>query len=319
MFGLGRGRIVAPFEIAEFRILQPSNGFLPLEKPNTEEITMSKKTLAVAVVGVLLVGLVLLAPSLLNRPILPEVTQTNVEAEVVNSDRPVVLLVTSNGCGECKDVARAFKAKGDQDNSVKYMQIPAAAVGAPDAALPAVIVMLPGLEQPIYQKPQFKLANVDAFVKKLGEIEALRKQAVAKSAPFEAQLADVQKRAQTALAPIQAELEAALAPFKQQAKEIQERAKTALGDLPEKLKNAKDPQESLAIQIEMMQKSQPFQEELAALQQKAAEATKDIQARGAAALKPFQEEAAGIEANLEKELGDLPAQIEKAIGELGQL
>ncbi len=280
---------------------------------------MSKRNLAVIIGGILLVGLVLLAPSLLNRPILPEVNQTNLQAEVVNSDRPVVLLVTANGCAECKDVAHKFKAKGDQDKSVKFMQIPAAAVGAPEAALPAVIVMLPGVPQPIYQKSQFNAANVDAFVKKIGEIDALRKQAEAKSKPFEAQLADVEKRAQTALAPIQAELEAALAPFKQQAKEIQERAKTALGDLPEKLKNAKDQQEALTIQIEIMQKSQPFQAEMAALQAKAKDATKDIQERAAAALKPFQDEAAGIQANLEKDLGDLPAQIEKAVGELEKL
>ncbi|HNB23659.1 MAG TPA: hypothetical protein PKZ32_14645, partial [Candidatus Melainabacteria bacterium] len=164
---------------------------------------MSKRNLLVIIGGVLLVGLVLLAPALLNRPILPEVTQTNLQAEVVNSDRPVVLLVTANGCGECKDVARKLKAKGDQDNSVKYMQIPAAAIGAPEAALPAVIVMLPGVPNPIYQKSQFNPANVDAFVKKIGEIDALRKQAEAKSQPFEAQLADVEKRAQAALAPIQ--------------------------------------------------------------------------------------------------------------------
>lgn len=280
---------------------------------------MSKRNLAVIIGGVLLVGLVLLAPALLNRPILPEVTQTNLQAEVVNSDRPVVLLVTANGCGECKDVARKLKAKGDQDNSVKYMQIPAAAIGAPEAALPAVIVMLPGVPNPIYQKSQFNPANVDAFVKKIGEIDALRKQAEAKSQPFEAQLADVEKRAQAALAPIQAELEAAMAPFKQQAKEIQERAKTALGDLPEQLKNAKTQDEAMRIQLEIIQKSAPFQSEMAALQKKAADATKDIKERGAAVMKPFQEEAAGIEANLEKELGDLPAQLKKAVDELNQL
>lgn len=280
---------------------------------------MSKRNLAVIIGGVLLVGLVLLAPSLLNRPILPEVTQTNLQTEVIDSDRPVVLLVTANGCGECKDVARKLKAKGDQDNSVKYMQIPAAAIGVPEAAVPAVIVMLPGLQDPIYQKPQFQAANIDAFVKKIGEIEALRKQAEAKSKPFEAQLADVQKRAQTALAPIQAELEAALAPFKQQAKEIQERAKTALGDLPEQLNNAKTQDEALKIQLEIIQKSAPFQAEMAALQQKAADATKDIKARGAAVMKPFQDEAAGIEANLEKELGDLPNLLQKAVSELNQL
>lgn len=280
---------------------------------------MSKRNLAVIIGGILLVAAVLLAPSLLNRPILPEVNQTNLQAEVVNSDRPVVLLVTANGCGECKDVARKLKAKGDQDNSVKYMQIPAAAVGAPEAAIPAVIVMLPGIPQPIYQKPNFNAANIDAFVKKIGEIEALRKQMEAKSKPFEAQLADVEKRGQAALAPIQAELEAALAPFKQQAKEIQERMKTALGDLPEQLKNAKTQDEALKIQIQIMAKAQPFQDEMNALQAKAKDATKDIRDRAAAAMKPFQDEAAGIQANLEKELGDLPDQIQKAIGELEQL
>ncbi len=280
---------------------------------------MSKRNLLVIIGGILLVGLVLVAPALLNRAILPEVTQTNLQAEVVNSDRPVVLLVTANGCGECKDVAHKLKAKGEQDNSVKYMQIPAAAIGAPEAAVPAVIVMLPGVPNPIYQKSNFNAANIDALVTKIGEINALLKQAEAKSKPFEAQLADVEKRAQTALAPIQAELEAALAPFQQQAKEIQERAKTALGDLPEQLKNAKTQDEALKIQIEMMQKTQPFQAELAALQQKAADATKDIQERGAAVMKPFQDEAAAVQANLEKELGDLPAQIQKAVGELNQL
>ena len=280
---------------------------------------MSKRNLVVLIVGILLVGLVLVAPSLLNQKILPEVTQTNVEAEVINSDRPVVLLVTSGNCGTCKDVARALKAKGETDSSVKFMQIPSAVVGAPDGALPMVLVMLPGVPQPIYSKTQFNAGNLDALVTKIGEIEVLRKELVAKNAPFDAQLADVEKRAQTALAPIQAELEAALAPFKQQAKEIQERAKTALGDLPEQLKNAKTQDEALKIQIEIMQKSQPFQAELAALQQKAADATKDIKERGAAIVKPFQDEAAGIEANRAKELGDLQGKIQTAVGELEKL
>jgi DNA repair exonuclease SbcCD ATPase subunit len=280
---------------------------------------MSKRNLVVLIVGILLVGLVLVAPSLLNRKILPEVTQTNVEAEVINSDRPVVLLVTSGNCGTCKDVARALKAKGETDSSVKFMQIPSAVVGAPDQALPMVLVMLPGVPDPIYSRTQFNAGNLDALVTKIGEIEVLRKDLVAKNAPFDAQLADVEKRAQAALAPIQAELEAALAPFKQQAQEIQERAKTALGDLPEQLKNAKTLDEALKIQSEMMQKAQPFQAELAALQQKAADATKDIKERGAALVKPFQDEAAGIEANRAKELGDLQGKIQTAVGELEKL
>jgi len=296
-----------------------SAAYSPLNQLLFKEKIMSKRNLLVIIGGILLLGLVLVTPTLLNRPILPEVNQTNLQSEVVNSDRPVVLLVTANGCGECKDVAHKLKAKGEQDNSVKYMQIPAAAIGAPEAALPAVLVMLPGVPNPIYQKPNFKAANIDAFVTKIGEINALLKQAEAKSKPFEAQLADVEKRAQAALAPIQAELEAALAPFKQQAQEIQERAKTALGDLPEQLQNAKTQDEALRIQLEIIQKSAPFQAEMAAVQQKAAEATKDIKERGAAAMKPFQDEAAAVEANLEKELGDLPAQIQKAVAELNQL
>lgn len=280
---------------------------------------MSKRNLAVLIGGILLVGLVLLAPSLLNRSILPQVTQTNVEAEVINSDRPVVLLVVSPNCGTCKDVARELKAKGEKDSSVKFMQIPSAVVGAPDQMLPMVLVMLPGVPDPVYQKPQFNTANLDALVAKIGEIEVLRKELVAKNKPFADQLADVEKRAQTALAPIQAELEAALEPFKQQAKEIQERQKTALGDLPQQLQNAKDQAEAIKIQIEIMQKAQPFREEMAALQQKAADATKDIQARGEALLQPFRDEAAAIEANREKELGDLQSKIQKAVGELEQL
>lgn len=280
---------------------------------------MSKRNLVVIIGGVLLLGLVLLAPSLLNRPILTEVNQTNFQTEVVNSDRPVVLLVTANGCGECKDVAHKLKAKADADKSVKYLQIPAAAVGAPESALPAVIVMLPGIEAPVYQKAQFNGANVDAFVKKIGEIEALRQQIVTKGKPFDAQLTDVQKRAQTALAPIQAELEAAMAPFQKQAQEIKDRATKALGDLPEQLKNAKTQDEALKIQLEIIQKTAPFQAELADLQAKAKDATKDIRDRAAAAMKPFQDEAAAIQANEEKELGDLPAQIQKAIEELNQL
>jgi hypothetical protein len=280
---------------------------------------MSKRNLAVLIGGILLVGLVLVAPYLLNRSILPEVTQTNVEAEVINSDRPVVLLVTSGNCGTCKDVAQKLKAKGETDSSVKFMQIPSAVVGAPDQALPMVLVMLPGVAEPIYSKTQFNAGNLDALVTKIGEIEVLRKEFVAKNAPFDAQLADVEKRAQTALAPIQAELEAALAPFKQQAQEIQERAKTALGDLPEQLKNAKTQDEALKIQIEMMQKAQPFQAELAALQQKAADATKDIKERGAVIVKPFQDEAASIEAIRAKELGDLQGKIQTAVGELEKL
>jgi hypothetical protein len=280
---------------------------------------MSKRNLAVLIGGILLVGLVLLAPSLLNRSILPEVTQTNVEAEVINSDRPVVLLVTSGNCGTCKDVAQQLKAKGEKDSSVKFMQIPSAVVGAPDQVLPMVLVMLPGVPDPVYQKTQFNTANLDALVAKIGEVEVLRKELVAKNKPFDDQIADVEKRAQTALAPIQAELEAALAPFKQQAKEIQERQKTALGDLPEKLQNAKTQDEALKIQIEIMQKAQPFRQEMAALQQKAADATKDIQERGAALVKPFQDEAAAIEANRESALADLQTKIQKAVGELAQL
>ncbi len=280
---------------------------------------MSERNLAVIIGGILLVGLVLLAPSLLNRPILPEVTQTNVQAEVINSDRPVVLLVTDNGCAACKDVAHKLKAKGDQDKSVKFMQIPAAVIGAPDTALPMVLVMLPGVPQPIYTKEQFNAGNLDAIVTKIGEIEALNKELVAKNKPFDDQIADVEKRAQTALAPIQAELDAAMAPFKQQAKDIQARLKTALGDLPDQLKNAKTQDEALKIQAQIMAKAQPFQDEMTALQQKAADATKDIRDRGAALMKPFQDEAAAIEANREKALGDLEAKIQKAAGELKQL
>lgn len=280
---------------------------------------MSRKALAFVVGALVVAALVFMVSGLISKPILPEVNQSNVEQEIVKSDRPVVVLVTSRGCSTCKELAEALKAQSEKNPGIKFVQIQAAAIGAPDEALPAVLVFLPGVPMPVYEKPQFKTGNLDAFVAKVGDVDKLRQELDTANKPFDDQLADVQKRAETALAPIQAELEAALKPFRDQAKEIQERQKTALGDLPEQLQNAKTPEEWIKIQTQIAEKAAPFRAELSALQQKAGEATKEIRERGAAVAKPFQEEAEAIEANREKALGDLPQRIQKAVGELEQL
>lgn len=280
---------------------------------------MSRKVLAVLVAIVATAAVVFMVSSMITKPILPEVNQTNIEQEVINSDKPVVLLVTSRSCGNCTTVAEAFKAQAEKTPGVKFMQIQGAAVGAPDGALPAVMVLLPGVGQPIYQKANYALpSDLDAFVAKLLEVEALRQKQVSVQKPFDDQMADIEARAQAALAPIQAELEAALKPFEEEAKAIQERAEQALGTLPEELNNAKTPEEFIRIQTEIMQKVAPFEKELDDVRTRAGEATKDIRARAAETVKPFQEEAVAVQEKLVEALGTLPDEIRKAVGELNQ-
>lgn len=292
---------------------------------------MSKKTLFVVVALVVAVFAAFVVTSRMGTPrVLPEVTAQNAEHEVLASDKPVFVLVVAPGCKTCAPLLNELKAQAAKHPEMKFVQASAAELGVPAEAVPAALIVVPGLG-PTYQKPNFTApADFDAFINQRVDfakqemaaakvIADIEKQIAEKGKPFDAEIADIDKRAADALAPLRAEAETVMKPFKEQSDDVKKRLTEALDPLREELRNAKTPDEKLAIQKKMQEKAAPLMEEIATIRAKAAEAMAPLEKRAEEMLAPFRKEAEAVEARRTEALGTLPDELAKAEAALKEI
>lgn len=261
------------------------------------------------------------------------VTRANAQQEILGSDRPVILLVTSkNGCADCPAVLEALKKEVSKYPNVKFAVADAAEVGAPANTVPLILSALPGVG-PTSQQANVSPADVPAYIAKRADIagkqmsaikkvEALEKEVAIKGKPFDDEAKAISKRAEAALAPIQARAEKALEPLQAEGEALNKRIEAALGTLPadlEKARQAQDRDEFMRIRAEIAEKVKPFQAEADALKAKMAETLKPFQAEAEAAVKPFEAELEQVAQRRSQALGTLDTDLEAAQSELMML
>lgn len=296
---------------------------------------MKKGYIAIAVAVLAVVaGLLFVANrNAVNRGGITTLTAANFQQEVLGSDRPVIVLVTSQtGCADCPAVLEALKKEVSKYPDVKFAVVDAAALGAPAQALPAVLSVLPGVG-PTAQKTNITPADVPAYIAKraataskqmaaVKKYAALEKEVATKGKPFDAEAEAISKRAEAALKPIQERAEKAIEPIKAEGDALNKRIEAALGTLPadlEKARQAQDRDAFTRIRAEIAEKVKPFQGEIDALKAKMAATLAPFQAEAEAAVKPFEAELEQVAQRREKALGTLDADLEAAEAELQQL
>jgi hypothetical protein len=201
-------------------------------------------------------------------PALTTITRDNIEAEILKSDKPALVLVTSPNCSSCASTSSALAAQAAKHPEWKFAQADAADLGSiPAEATPFITIVVPGVGQ-TYSKENFvEPADMDAFIAKRVEVvgkitaeqkrlEALKAEIATKSKPFTDEMADLQAQANTLAKPFQDRLAAVAAdqkkaleplqkeladvharrnavdkPFDDQVKEIAARREAATADL----------------------------------------------------------------------------------------
>lgn len=281
---------------------------------------MNKKILSL---GALVVALAVAAVVVIANPFTLEAQTTNLPKltqQDAKSDKPLVVVVA--GAKDSALVAQ-LAAQASKHPGVKFLQADAATVGAPDEALPALIVFVPGVG-PTFQKANFAApADLDAFIAKRVKfaieeadaakaLSALQQDLATKSKPFQDELLALNQKAQSALAPIQAKAAEATKDLKAQAEEINGRLEKALGTLPQDLfaaLAAGDEKKVEEIQGQIEKAQAPFQQELATVRAQAQERLAPFRAEAATALKPFQDQAAEINTRRTAAVGTLEAEV----------
>lgn len=245
------------------------------------------------------------------------ITQSNIESELQNTDKPVLLLITGN-CAECPAVLEAFTKESAKYPDVKFAVADADDLGAPAEALPGIIAALPQVG-PTSQKTQVTSAEVAGYVAQrvnvatkqmaaLKKVTDLQKEIESKGKPFDDQLAEIKTRYEAAVQPIKERHDAAMAPVQAEAAALNDRIKTALGTLPQELQAAGQAQDEAAfnrIRAEINKRLEPFKAESDAIKAKLAATAKPFRDEAATVMKPFQDEAAAVSEKRSAALGTL--------------
>lgn len=288
--------------------------------------------LAVAVLAIVAGLLYVTNRNAVNRGGVTVVTRANVQQVVLGSDRPVIMLVTAQGCADCPAVLEALKKEVANHKDVRFAVVDANEIGAPAQMAPAIISVLPGVGVTT-QKANITAADVPAYIAKRADIggkqmaavkklSALEKEIATKGKPFDDELAALETKAVDALKPIEAKAEAAAAQFKPEAEALQKKMEAAVGTLKQDLEKAVADQnraEYDRIRAEIAVKVEPFRAEAEALQAKIAAAVAPFEAEAEAALAPIQAEAEKVAQRRSQALGNLETDAQAAQMELMQL
>lgn len=238
------------------------------------------------------------------------ITQANVEAEVQNTDKPVLLLVTGSNCADCPAVLEALTKESAKYPDVKFAVIDADDVGAPAEVLPAIISVLPKAGQTA-AKMKVTAAEVPAYVAKRAAVSSQQMSALKKAIDLQSEIETKGKPFDDQLKDVKARMDAALKPIQEEGKQLQDKITAADPTIPglfQKLKGAQSEAEFNSIKGEIDQKLAPYKGEIDALNAK----MKDTRQK-------FVDEAKPIAEARSQALGTLEQEFEAAQGEFMQL